>query len=286
VRLRVLGSAAGGGFPQWNCACANCRDVRAGDPRLEPRTQDSVAVTGDGDGWILLNASPDIRQQIEASPDLHPRHGRDTPIRGIILTNGDLDHVLGLFSLRESTPLVVWATEAVEAGLLGNTIWRTMERFPGQVTWRRLELGREVEIGAGLGLSARPMAGKLPIHLEGRRTASAEDNVGLWLRAGARTAAYVPGTRSIEGLERTDVLLLDGTFFESDELPRLGLAQKRAEDMGHVPVSQTFSARAAGRRIYTHINNTNPMLRQGSPEQTRVLNAGWEIARDGLEITL
>ena len=285
MKLRVLGSAAGGGFPQWNCACANCRDVRAGDPRLLARTQDSVAASGDGDGWILLNASPDLRAQIEAHRELHPRHGRDTPIRGIILTNGDLDHVLGLFSLRESTPLTIWATEAVEAGLRGNTIWRTLERFPGQVTWRRLELGREAEVGAGLCVTARPMAGKLPIHLEGRAMPSSGDNVGLWLRKGKNVAAYVPGAKSTDGLERADVLLFDGTFFEDDELLRFGLGTKRADEMGHVPVSRSLALRN-GRRIYTHINNSNPMLRKGSPEEARVLAAGWEIAHDGLEITL
>jgi pyrroloquinoline quinone biosynthesis protein B len=286
MRLRVLGSAAGGGFPQWNCACANCRDVRAGDSRLLPRTQDSVAATGDGDGWILLNASPDIRQQLEASSELHPRRGRDTPIRAIVLTNGDLDHVLGLFTLRESTPLVIWATEPVEAGLRGNTIWRTLERFPGQVTWRRIELGREVEIGAGLSLTARPLAGKLPIHLEGRATPSAADNVGLWLRAGSRRAAYVPGARSTEGIDKSDVLLFDGTFFEADELAQQGLGGKRAEEMGHIPVSQSLTLRSAARRIYTHINNSNPILRKGSPERARAEAAGWEIAHDGLEIQL
>ena len=285
MKLRVLGSAAGGGFPQWNCACANCRDVRAGDPRLLSRTQDSVAASGDGDGWILLNASPDLRTQIENTRELQPRHGRDTPIRGIILTNGDLDHVLGLFSLRESTPLTLWATEPVESGLRSNTIWRTLERFPGQVTWRRLELGREVEVGAGLCVTARPMAGKLPIHLEGRARPSPGDNVGLWLRKGKTTAAYVPGARSVDGLERADVLLFDGTFFEEDELPKLGLGTKRADEMGHVPVSRSLTMRN-GRRIYTHINNSNPMLRKGSPEEARVLAAGWQIAHDGMEIAL
>jgi pyrroloquinoline quinone biosynthesis protein B len=287
VKLRVLGSAAGGGFPQWNCACANCRAARAGDARVERRTQDSVAASGDGDGWILLNASPDVRAQIEATQALTPQHGRGTPIRAIVLTNGDVDHVLGLFCLRESTPLVVWATEAVEAGLRANALWRTLERFPDHVVVRRLELGGEHEVGAGLVAIARPIAGTVPLHLAGRATPSACDNVGIWLRCGASTAAYVPGARSLDGLAPADVLLFDGTFFESDELVRLGLGTRRAEDMGHVPIAASLALRGGfARRIYTHVNNTNPILRDDSEERARVVAAGWELARDGMELEL
>src|SRR5579859_7259788 len=146
MRARILGSAAGGGFPQWNCACSNCVLVRSGSARVAPRTQDSVAVTADDDGWFLLNAAPDVLRQIEATPELHPRRARDTPIRGIVLTNGDLDHTLGLFLLRESQPLVVWATESVWRGLAHeNVIFRTLERFEGQVTWKRMIPGERVE---------------------------------------------------------------------------------------------------------------------------------------------
>ena len=145
MRVRVLGSAAGGGFPQWNCACGNCVLARAGDPRVRARTQDSIAFTGgeNASAWNLVNASPDIRAQIEASPMLHPRAPRHTPIRSILLTNGDLDHVLGLFSFRESTPLEIWATDAVRAGLEErNALMRTLHRFPEQLTWKRFELGQ------------------------------------------------------------------------------------------------------------------------------------------------
>src|SRR5262249_17569220 len=147
VHIRVLGSAAGGGFPQWNCGCPNCRGVRAGTIRATPRTQESVAVSANGEGWVLLNVSPGIRQQIEGFAGLHPRGPRHSPIDAIVLTNGDLDHTLGLLSLRESHPLVVYATERVAQGFTeGNVLYRTLQRFPGQVTWRPLKLGREEEL--------------------------------------------------------------------------------------------------------------------------------------------
>src|SRR5919197_4517811 len=162
--IRVLGSAAGGGFPQWNCGCPNCRGVREGTIRAQARTQECVAVSADGNsGWVLLNCSPEIRSQIESFPALHPRAPRDSPIAAIVLTNGDLDHCLGLLSLRESHPLVVYATDAVQRGFTGgNVLYRTLERFPGQVTWRTLKLGREDEIvdvdGRATGLSAEAVA--------------------------------------------------------------------------------------------------------------------------------
>ena len=156
MRIRVLGSAAGGGFPQWNCGCPNCTSVRAGDARFLRRTQDSLAVTRDGERWHLVNASPDILRQIDASPALWPRSPRHSPIASIALTNGDLDHVLGLFSLRESWPLTLYATAAVRRGLEErNAIFRTLRRFEGQVTWRDLALDREVELEPNLFLTAR-----------------------------------------------------------------------------------------------------------------------------------
>src|SRR5882724_11979104 len=171
--IRVLGSAAGGGFPQWNCGCANCRGVRAGELRATARTQECVAVSSDGAHWFLLNCSPEIRQQIESFPPLHPRGPRHSPIAAILLTNGDLDHCLGLLSLRESHPLVIYATDPVRRGFTeGNVLYRTLQRFPAQVTWRVLEPGRETELsgvdGPGSGLLVKAIAapGKPPLHLE------------------------------------------------------------------------------------------------------------------------
>ena len=192
MQIHVLGSAAGGGFPQWNCGCATCRGVRTGTLRTLARTQESVAVSNDGEGWFILNASPDICQQIEAFRPLHPRGLRESPIQAILLTNGDLDHCLGLLSLRESYPLVIYATERVREGFTkGNNLYHTLERFPEQVTWRLLRLGSEdALVGKGnqpSGLVVRAVAvpGKLPIHLDGCYPPHAEDNVGLcrlWAR--------------------------------------------------------------------------------------------------------
>ncbi len=295
MRARVLGSAAGGGLPQWNCACAICSLARAGDPRVRPRTQDSIAVSSDGEGWHVLNASPDVRAQIEASRCLHPRSARGTPIRSIVLTNGDLDHVLGLFSLRESTPLVVWATDAVRAGLEErNALVRTLHRFPEQLTWKRLELGHEVPLEDGLTVEARALPGKGPVHLAGLVPHGPEDNVGLWVRHRGRTLVYASACGSLQGLEAAfddaDVLLFDGTFFSSDELVARGLSRARAEDMAHLPVGGARGSLAglarsrARRKIYTHVNNSNPLVVDGSPEHRAALGAGWEVAFDGMEI--
>ena len=304
MRFRVLGSAAGGGFPQWNCGCPNCRGVREGGLKATPRTQDSLAVNEDGEGWFVLNASPDIRQQIESFPPLHPHGPRQSPIRAILLTNGYLDHCLGLFSLRESHPLVIYATERVRQGLVEfNAIFRTLQRFPEQVSWRLLKLGREEELSgqdgspSGLSVVALPAPGKLPIHLEGLMHPDQEDNVGLWIRdrRAGRLAVYLSGAAALDpsllkALDGADCLFFDGTFWSSDELVRLGLSTKRAEDMAHLPIGGPAGslARLASvsvhRKIYTHINNTNPILLGESPERRAVQEARWEVAEDGMEV--
>jgi pyrroloquinoline quinone biosynthesis protein B len=306
VRIRVLGSAAGGGFPQWNCGCPNCRGLREGTVRAQARTQECVAVSADGTSWLLLNCSPEIRQQIESFSGLHPRGPRDSPIAAILLTNGDLDHCLGLLSLRESHPLVVYATEHVRRGFVeDNVLYRTLERFPGQITWRTLKLGGEEEIvgpdGRGSGLTVAPLAvpGKPPIHLEHRGPPAPEDNVGVRVRAptSGRLLAYCSAAAAVtdemqRALDGADAVFFDGTFWSSDELPALGLGTKRAEDMAHIPVGGAGGSLArlggvrAGRRVYIHINNTNPMLREDSAEQAAVRSAGWDIAWDGMEVQL
>jgi pyrroloquinoline quinone biosynthesis protein B len=302
----VLGSAAGGGFPQWNCGCENCRGVRTGAIRGVPRTQESVAISADGAHWFLLNASPEIRGQIEGFPPLHPREPRHSPIAGILLTNGDLDHCLGLLSLRESHPLVVYATERVRRGFTaGNVLYRTLQRFADQVTWRPLAPGRETELtlpgGGPSGLAVEPVAlpGKLPIHLEGGLAPDPEDNIGLRVRetATGRRLAYLPAVGGPSAavhaaLDGAGAAFLDGTFWSSDELRDQGLGEKRAEDMAHWPIGGDAGSLAAlrtvraARRIYIHLNNTNPVLREDSPERAAVAAAGWEVAHDGLELTL
>jgi pyrroloquinoline quinone biosynthesis protein B len=303
LRVRVLGSAAGGGFPQWNCGCENCRDARAGQPGLRARTQESIAVSGDGDSWFLINASPEIRAQIEAFPGLWPRAKRHSPIAGILFSNGDLDHCLGLLSLRESHPLVAHATASMRDGFRqGNVLYRTLERFAGQIDWQLVALGEERALGndgTGLRVTALPIAGNLPLHLKGLRAAVPEDNVGYLIRderTGGRLA-YLSGVAGPSPeLERAcaeaDVVFFDGTFWTSDELIAAGLGTRRAEDMSHWPISgaggslQFLSRLPARRKIFIHVNNTNPILREGSAARAEVDRSGVEVAVDGLELEL
>jgi pyrroloquinoline quinone biosynthesis protein B len=310
VKVRVLGSAAGGGAPQWNCGCSNCRGIRTGAIPAVARRQESVAVSEDGGAdrpWVVLNASPEIRAQIESFPALWPTEPRHSPIGGIVLTNGDLDHVLGLLSLRESHPITVFATEAVRRGFTeGNILYRTLERFEGQVTWRTLRLGEETALtpasaGSSLTVLPFPVPGKRPVHLEGRGSDTPEDNIGLLVRAGsgdaARTLAYVAAAGAwTPEIERhaasADAVFFDGTFWSSDELPAAGLGTKRAEQMAHLPVGGpggglSHLARLGGRRrVLIHINNTNPILRDDSPERAEVTSAGVEVAYDDMEMSL
>jgi pyrroloquinoline quinone biosynthesis protein B len=306
MRIRVLGAAAGGGFPQWNCGCANCRDARSGNPDTTPQTQECVAISADGERWILLNASPEIRAQIESCPALHPRAPRHSPIAAVVLTNGDLDHTLGLLCLRESHPLLVYATERVRRGFVdGNVLYRTLERFPGQVTWQSLPLGQEAALldveNKPIGLSVEAVAapGKPPVHLEGLAAPDPGENIGVVIHepATSRRLAYFSAAAGLtpamrQAIDRADCLFFDGTFWSGDELVALGLGTKRAEDMAHLPVGgaegslELLAGARAPRRLYIHINNTNPLLRAHSRERVEAEARGWEIARDGMEFAL
>jgi pyrroloquinoline quinone biosynthesis protein B len=295
VRVHVLGAAAGGGFPQWNCGCDNCVEVRGGSTRTEPRTQDSLAVTNDGEAYALINASPDILVQLQRTPALAPRMPRHSPIASIVLTNGDMDHVLGLFSLRESHPLCVYATEPVWRGLRErNALFRTFDRFEGQITWRPLTLGAEITLPGGLALTPFAVPGKLPVHLERDTTPSAEDNIGLQFSAGDARVIYCAAAGAlgdyVSRFDRADCVFFDGTFATSDELVRLGLGKARAESMAHLPILgeggslARLAAITAARKIYTHINNSNPILLRGSEARARVEASGWEVAYDGMVV--
>ena len=303
MKIRVLGSAAGGGAPQWNCGCDNCVAIRKQAPNIRARTQESVAVSADGERWLLLNASPEIRQQIESFPGLHPRAPRHTPIAGIVLTNGDLDHCLGLLSLRESQPLQLHATERMRAGFTSdNALYRTLERFHGQVTWHTLTMGHEHTLldqrGEPLGLTvqARPVPGKAALHLS-HWAPHAEDNIGLRIRdASGKVLAYLPGVAGLSAdvralVEGADALFFDGTFWSSDELGGVSPGSRKAEDMADWPVggeggSLAFlSTLQVERRILIHLNNTNPILREDSREALEVREAGVEVAFDGMEIS-
>ncbi len=304
MRIRVLGSAAGGGFPQWNCGCPNCRGVRNGTIPATPRTQESLAITVDGEAWVLVNASPEIRAQIESFPPLHPRQPRHSPIQAILLTNGDLDHCLGLLSLREAQPLVIYSTARVQRGFTeNNVLYRTLQRFPGQVTWRILDLAVQTEIigerATGLSVEAVAVPGKPPVHLEGLVDSDAEENVGFKIRdtTAGRVLAYFSGVGAVtpslrQALQGADCMFFDGTFWSSDELPGLGLGGKRAEQMAHAPLGGERGSLAmlvdvhVQSRILIHLNNSNPLLRDDSPERAQARALGWEVACDGMEVVL
>ena len=269
--------------------------------------QESVCLNGDDGNWFLLNASPDIQSQIESFDRLHPRKSRDSPIQAIFLTNGDLDHCLGLLSLRENHPLVVYATDWVRRGFTeGNSFYRTLQRFPAQVTWRTLKIGVEETVlradgsPTALTVTAVAMPGKIPVHLEDIVSPDEEMNVGLRFRqlAHGRALAYLSSVGRFtpavyDVLDGADGVLFDGTFWSSDELSASGLMNKSAEDLAHWPVggpegslSVLSKISTSRRRVYIHINNTNPMLKEDSPERQCVEMAGWEVAFDGMEIEL
>lgn len=305
--VRVLGSAAGGGFPQWNCACFNCRGLREGLIKARPRTQESVCLSAGDDDWFLINASPDIRSQIESFTPLHPQASRNTPIQGIFLTNGDLDHCLGLLSLRENQRLVIFATESVRRAFTeGNSLYRTLQRFADQITWRMLKLDVEETLlradgrPSDLTVKAFAVPGKTPIHLEG--LVSGDDpelNVGLRFRhcADGGILAYLSAVGRItplilEQLAGADCVMFDGTFWSSEELSAPGFLAKSAEQLAHWPVGgpngslAILSTITAPHRAFIHVNNTNPIVRDDSPERLLVEAAGWKVAFDGMEIRL
>jgi pyrroloquinoline quinone biosynthesis protein B len=300
-----LGSAAGGGFPQWNCGCPNCAGLRAGTIAATPRTQASVALSDSEGNWFLIHAAPEISAQLAAFPPLHPRALRDSPVAGIILTNGDLDQCLGLLSLRESQPLHLYATESVRQAVTSNNrFYRALDRMPGQITWHELKLyGSQTLLtsdhrSAQLVVTTIPVPGKPPLYVEDQAAPQIDDNVALLVSeiTGGPCLGYAPcvGARNPD-LERVvdlaDYLFFDGTFWSEDELLALGIGSKRAQDMAHWPLggangSLSILAKSSSRRIVIHINNTNPILREDSAERRWMEQAGVEVAYDGMEITV
>jgi len=317
MRVRILGSAAGGGFPQWNCACPNCRAVRAGTLRGKARTQTQVAISGDMRSWFLLGASPDLRAQIEANPELHPRSEtnencvRQSPIAGAVLANADVDHVLGLLLLRELQPLRVYAALSVHRILTeDNSMFAMLQRVPGQLTWT--DFAPEVTFpllnaageDSGLRCRALSLGRHYPAYVSTRRQCDLsrrEASLGLLVESSSgKRLAYMPAISQIDDvllneLDSSDALLFDGTFWSDDELIRIQGSEsssQTAQEMGHVPVSSEEGSlsKLAGlrrpRKIYVHINNTNPMLNEAGPEYRQVREAGWEVAEDGWEFDL
>ena len=304
MRVRVLGSGAGGGFPQWNCNCDNCRGFRSGSLRAKARTQSSIALSADGTRWYLINASPDIRQQINAFDGLFPdRTPRGTPIQAILLTNADIDHIAGLLSLRESQPLCLYSTQQVQKWVLeSNAVFRALCLSPTQCTWKTVSTSGQHELigvdgkDSGLRYEAFAVPSKPPAYLMGLVSQWSEETVGYKITDGysGRSLAYVPGIKQIDVgvaavLGTCDCFFFDGTCWSDDELVAQGIAQKTALSMGHLPISGPDGslAQLAGlrsvRRIYLHINNTNPLLIEDSPERRAVEEAGWEVAFDGMD---
>jgi pyrroloquinoline quinone biosynthesis protein B len=301
--IKVLGSSAGGGLPQINCNCRNCSDARNGNPAVRARTQSSVAVSGDGRAWALLNASPDLRQQIAATEELWP--GRDagvraSPIAAIVLTSADVDHVAGLLSLREGVDFRLYGSATVLQALQANPIYAVLN--PAHVVHVTLPLGSELTIAGGLSVEAFAVPGKVALYLENSQAGfgtRAGDTVGLRIfdRHNGAQFHYIPGCAAVDAplaarLRGSPLVLFDGTLYTDDEMLLQGLSSKTGQRMGHMAMAgpqgsmAAFKALEVRRRIFVHINNSNPALREDSPERAEVERAGWEIAWDGMEIQL
>jgi len=309
MHIRVLGAAAGGGFPQWNCRCANCRRARAGDPAVKPRTQASLAVSADGRRWVLLNASPDLPTQLRENPCLHPdpaAPARNSPIAAVVISAGDIDCIAGLLSLREGHEFALYADAFVRAIIERDQVFSVLDR--NCVAFRHLQAGARLELrdrhGAPLGLFVEsfPVPGKVPLYQEAGRDLSTlvsdQAVIGLSVAdAAGQTMLFVPGCAGItpEILARAaaaNALFFDGTLWDDQEMIDAGLGNKTGARMGHISVSgpegtlHAFAHIQTVRKILIHINNTNPILRDDSAEAQIVRNAGWDIAYDGMEMTI
>lgn len=308
MQIEILGSAAGGGFPQWNCGCRNCCGLRAGTIRAKRRTQTQVAASDDGQEWFLLNASPDLRLQIEQTNPLHPRGQRHSPISGILLTSADIDHVAGLLSVRELQRFRIYCTSSLRRILReDNNVFGVLNRVEEQADWKDIYKGQKFSLltnsnrESGITCEVFSIGRKYPAYVADSRSAELDPQealLGLMLTgsSGGRLA-YFPAVPAIDDalfgiLDSADSLLFDGTFWSDDELIRVQGSGVTAGDMGHIPVGgEKGSLRAlAGlrcrRKLFLHINNTNPMLDESSPEYQEVRNAGWELAEDGWQLEL
>jgi pyrroloquinoline quinone biosynthesis protein B len=308
MEVLALGSGAGGGFPQWNCGCRNCSSVREGKFAGKARTQAQLAVSSGGSAWFLLGASPDLRAQIEATPSLHPCDGaRHSPIAGVVLTSADLDQVLGLLLLRELQPLEVYSTASIRRILReDNSMFGMLERVPGQVKWNDLKPEQEFWLGSGsqhpgLRCQTVPLGSRYPAYVREERKSTLvpeEALLGLVLesREGKRVGYFpaVPGVddKLLKVLESVDLLFFDGTFWSDDELIRVQGQGPTAREMGHLPVAspsgslELLARLRRPRKVFLHINNTNPMLNQTGSEFRAVRAAGWEVAEDGWQFQL
>lgn len=293
-RAHILGAAAGGGLPQWNCGCENCNLARKG--AIPSQTQSSIAVSADGSSWAVLNASPDIRHQLEHTPALHPTGLREMPLTSVLVTNGDIDHVAGLLTLREMQPFTLFATAGIHEVLSTNPIFDALNA--SVVARETIALDAPFLLSPGLTATLFAVPGKVPLYLEGATVQTdliGDQTVGVRLEGGGTTAFYIPGCALMNDdlrkrLNGADMVFFDGTLWQDDEMVRAGLGQKTGKRMGHMSMSGEDGSIAAfvgmdiGRKIYVHMNNTNPVLRPQSAERAEAEAAGWTIAQDGMEI--
>ena len=304
MRIRVLGAVAGGGFPQWNCNCRLCDGVRKGSMRATARTQSSIAVSGDGVNWVLFNASPDFLAQYKSFPEFQPARAiRDTAIRSIVLMDAQIDHTTGLLMLREGKPLEIYCTNMVREDLTtGNPLFNILGHYCG-VNWHELPTasGSRFQVAGAeqLSFTAVPLKSKAPPYSPHRDNPHEGDNIGMRITdtLSGKVFFYAPGLGEIEPhlkpfLEEADCLMVDGTFWTDDEMIRLGVSKKHARDIGHLPQSgpggmiEVLRPLKAARKVLIHINNTNPILDEDSPERRELSAAGLEVAFDGMDVKL
>jgi pyrroloquinoline quinone biosynthesis protein B len=308
--IKILGSSAGGGFPQWNCNGLHSSNVRAAKAGYRSRTQSSLAISADGKHWALLNASPDLRQQINETPELHPFLDgglRNSPIKAVVVTNADVDHIAGLINLREGQPFSIYGSDRVLQTLNANSIFNVCA--PDKVPRITFDLGKPTALSGGdvdLGLTVEAFAvpGKIALFLEkggeDENYGSREgDTIGLKITENAtgKTFFYIPGCAEVDPpladrIRGADLIFLDGTLFTDDEMVAQGLSHKTGQRMGHISISGPEGSIAAlaplgiKRRIYVHINNSNPVLDENSDARKVVESAGWEVGHDGMEVRL
>lgn len=303
MKIHVLGSAAGGGFPQWNCNCHNCRGVRQGTLQARTRTQSSIAASVDGEHWILFNTSPDIRAQLEAFPQIQPKEGkRGTGISAIVFMDSQIDHTTGLLMLREGCPHQVYCTDCVYEDLsTGFPVFRMLESWNGGIQRHRINVGEAFSVAGIEQLRLTPvfLSSKAPPYSPHRHNPQPGDNIGILLEdlQSGKRLFYAPGLGTMEDhlkpfMENADCLLVDGTFWREDEMQVAGVGSKLASEMGHLPQSgpggmiEVLDSLAKPRKILIHINNTNPILDEHSAERETLQSHGIEIAYDGMELNL
>ncbi|TBU91273.1 pyrroloquinoline quinone biosynthesis protein PqqB [Stutzerimonas kirkiae] len=301
--VRILGSAAGGGFPQWNCNCRNCRGVRSGQLNASPRSQSSIAISDTGERWVLCNASPDIRSQLESFPALQPaRKLRDTAIGGIILLDSQIDHTTGLLTLREGCPHDVWCTDMVHQDLTtGFPLFNMLSHWNGGLKHNRISLDATFEVPSCPGLSIRaiPLLSSAPPYSPHRNDPHPGDNIGLLIedRQSGGRLFYAPGLGQITAevllaMAQADCLLVDGTLWRDDEMRVCDVGDKLGSEMGHLPQSgrggmiEVLEGFPEQRKVLIHINNTNPILDEDSPERAQLRARRIEVAWDGMNIEL